>query len=100
LNQHQNQFQPKGSELISFPLRATIGLIPYVAGIISIDSMNNCTWQPIRIGRVNSSNKIEIVFQSKREIPPEPFIEAYGSKKEWEKILDQLNEKIDSKADI
>jgi ADP-heptose:LPS heptosyltransferase len=37
--QHPNQFQPKGSELIHFPLRATLGLIPYVEGIISIDSM-------------------------------------------------------------
>jgi len=74
--------------------------MPTAYGIISIDSMNNCTWQPIRIGRVKSSNKIEIVFQSNREIPPEPFIEAYGSKKEWENILDQLNEKIDSKAEI
>lgn len=36
--QHQNQFQPKGSELISYPIRATMGLIPYVEGIICIDS--------------------------------------------------------------
>ena len=37
--QHPNQVQPKGSELVSFPLRATLGLIPYAEGIICIDSV-------------------------------------------------------------
>ncbi len=36
--QHPNQFQPKGSELIHFPIRAVIGLIPYAEGIIATDS--------------------------------------------------------------
>jgi len=36
--QHPNQFLPKDAELIHFPLRATMGLIPYVEGIICIDS--------------------------------------------------------------
>ena len=36
--QHPNQYQPKGSELIHFPIRAVMGLIPFAAGIIAIDS--------------------------------------------------------------
>lgn len=36
--QHPNQFIPKGAELIHFPLRAVIGLLPYVEGVICIDS--------------------------------------------------------------
>lgn len=37
--QHPNQFKPKGADIINFPLRATLGLIPFAEGIISIDSM-------------------------------------------------------------
>lgn len=36
--QTPNQFQPKNSEKISFPLRAVIALIPHCYGVISIDS--------------------------------------------------------------
>lgn len=36
--QTPNQFQPKNSEKISFPLRAVIALVPHCYGIICIDS--------------------------------------------------------------
>lgn len=36
--QASNQFQPKGSQIITFPPRAIIELVPRVAGIIAIDS--------------------------------------------------------------
>jgi len=35
---HPNQFLPKGAEAIKFQPRAIIALIPFVAGVISIDS--------------------------------------------------------------
>jgi ADP-heptose:LPS heptosyltransferase len=35
---HENQFLPRGAEQIKFPIRAIVALIPYVAGVISIDS--------------------------------------------------------------
>lgn len=36
--QHPNQYQPTGADIVNFPIRATIGLIPYAEGIICIDS--------------------------------------------------------------
>lgn len=36
--QSPNQFTPKNVELIHFPIRAVIGLLPYVSGVIAIDS--------------------------------------------------------------
>lgn len=36
--QHENQFLPSGGEKINFPLRAIMALVPYVAGVICIDS--------------------------------------------------------------
>ena len=35
---HPNQFLPRGAEQVNFPIRAICGIIPFVEGIITIDS--------------------------------------------------------------
>lgn len=64
---------------------------PAPEGTIYIDPENNHTWKFVRIGKIRFDGQISIVWDSEKQIKPEPFL-SFKNKDEWERLLKDLYE--------
>lgn len=42
-------------------------------GVVAVDAATHHLWKPVRIGRARSDGQFDIVWQSKRSVPPAPY---------------------------
>ena len=62
----------------SFKVKDVIAQLPHAVmaipeGMIQVDAENLHTWKPIRIGKINNSGQVDIIWQSENAIRPEPY---------------------------
>ena len=55
-------------------------------GVVYVDPDNQHTWKYVRIGKIRFDGQFNIVWRTKKQIRPEPYIHS-RSKKSWEKQL-------------
>ena len=58
-------------------------------GLVYVDAENNHVWRMARIGRIDASGNVDVLWDSQRVLRPVPY-PIYRSKADWESFLNDL----------